>query len=61
MTVHPVVWIGIDAGKAMHLAAAVDEQGRLCWSQKVPNDQAAAEELMARTAGTAAKRAGRWT
>ena len=38
MTVRPVAWIGIDAGKAAHHAAAVDEQGRVCWSQKVPND-----------------------
>jgi hypothetical protein len=53
MTVRPVVWIGIDAGKAAHHAAAVDEQGRVCWSQKVPNDQAAIEELVARAAGTA--------
>ncbi len=55
MTVRPVAWIGIDAGKAAHHAAAADEQGRLCWSQKVPNDQAAIEELVARAAGTAAE------
>jgi transposase len=55
MTVRPVAWIGIDAGKAAHHAAAVDEQGRVCWSQKVPNDQAAIEELVARAAGTAAE------
>jgi transposase len=55
MTVRPVVWVGVDAGKAAHHAAAVDEQGRLCWSQKVPNDQAAIEELIARAAATAAQ------
>ena len=53
MTVRPVAWIGIDAGKTTHHAAAVDDQGRVCWSQKVPNDQAAIEELVARAAGTA--------
>lgn len=55
MTVRPVVWVGIDAGKATHHAAAVDEQGQLCWSQKVANDQAAIGELVARAAGTAAE------
>lgn len=55
MTERPVAWIGIDAGKRTHHAAAVDEAGRLCWSQKVPNDQAAIEELIARAAGTAAE------
>jgi hypothetical protein len=29
MTVRPVVWIGIDAGKVTHHAAAVGEQGRV--------------------------------
>jgi hypothetical protein len=53
MTVRPVVWVGIDAGKAAHHAAVIDEQGRLCWSQKVPNDQAAIEQLVARAAATA--------
>ena len=53
VTVRPVVWVGIDAGKAAHHAAVVDEQGRLCWSQKVPNDQAAIEQLVARAAATA--------
>ena len=53
MAVRPVVWVGVDAGKAAHHAAAIDEQGRLCWSQKVPNDQAAIEELVARAAATA--------
>lgn len=55
MSVRPVVWVGIDAGKATHHAAAVDGQGQLCWSQEVPNDQAAIEELVARAAGTAAE------
>ena len=55
MTVRPVAWVGIDAGKAAHHAAAVDERGQLCWSQKVPNDQAAIEELIARAAATAAE------
>ena len=55
MTVRPVARIGIDAGKAAHHAAAVDEQGRVCWSQKVPNEQAVIEELVARAARTAAE------
>ena len=53
MTIRPVAWIGIDAGKAAHHAAAVDDQGTLCWSQRVPNDQAAIEQLVARAARTA--------
>jgi transposase len=56
MTVRPVVWVGIDAGKATHHAAAVNEQGQLCWSQRAPNDQAAIEELR-----PAPRCAGRWT
>jgi transposase len=55
MVVRPMVWVGVDAGKATHHAAAVDDAGRLCWSQKVPNDQAAVEELVARAAATAAE------
>ena len=55
MTVRPVAWIGIDAGKAAHHAAAVDENGPLCWSRRVPSDQAAIGELIARAAATAAE------
>jgi transposase len=43
-----VVWVGIDAGKASHHAAAVDAEGRLAWSVKVANEQRPVEELIAR-------------
>jgi hypothetical protein len=33
MTVRPMASIGIDAGKAAHHAAAVDELDRLYWSR----------------------------
>lgn len=45
-----VVWVGIDAGKASHHAAAVDADGRLLWSVKVANEQRRIEELIARAA-----------
>ncbi|CAL9296590.1 IS110 family transposase [Streptomyces sp. SudanB52_2052] len=32
------LWIGIDAGKAHHWLAAVDETGATIWSKKVPAD-----------------------
>jgi transposase len=48
-----IAWVGIDAGKQAHHAAAVDEQGRLLWSVKVPNDQAAIEQVLARAVDTA--------
>ncbi|MGI5200279.1 IS110 family transposase [Spirillospora sp. CA-108201] len=43
-----VVWIGIDVGKASRHAAAVDADGQVLWSMKVPNDQHRAEELLSR-------------
>ncbi|AYV32195.1 Transposase IS116/IS110/IS902 family protein [Streptomyces sp. ADI95-16] len=36
-----VAWVGIDAGKGHHWAAAVDETGATLWSKKVENDEAA--------------------
>jgi len=42
------VWVGIDAGKQAHHAAAIDEAGRVLWSVRVVNDQAALSELVAR-------------
>lgn len=33
------LWVGIDAGKAHHWLAAVDETGATIWSKKVPNDE----------------------
>ena len=53
MGLRPVIWVGIDAGKTSHHACAVDDQGRVCWSQKLPNDQAAIEQLIIRARGTA--------
>ena len=38
---HGRVWVGIDTGKHAHHAAAVDGDGRLVWSRRVANDQAA--------------------
>ncbi|MEW2625777.1 IS110 family transposase [Streptomyces sp. NPDC048106] len=34
------VWVGIDAGKGHHWAAAVDETGATLWSKKIENDEA---------------------
>ncbi|MER8162614.1 IS110 family transposase [Streptomyces sp. NPDC094472] len=35
------VWAGIDAGKAHHWTAVVDETGATLWSKKVDNDESA--------------------
>jgi transposase len=48
VTVPDVVWVGIDAGKAGHHAAAIDAGGGLLWSVKVANGQQEIEELVAR-------------
>ncbi|MFC9898562.1 IS110 family transposase [Nocardia sp. NPDC127579] len=58
MNVRPEIWVGIDVGKAAHHACAVDETGKTVFSQKIGNDQAAIEALIAR-AGRAAQRV-RW-
>lgn len=58
MTTRPEIWIGIDVGKSAHHACAVDDTGRTVFSQKLGNDQAAIEALIAR-AGQAADRV-RW-
>ncbi|WP_329045958.1 IS110 family transposase [Amycolatopsis sp. NBC_01488] len=55
MKTRPVVWVGIDVGKATHHACAVDETGKTVFSQKLGNDQAAIEALIAR-AGQAGER-----
>jgi transposase len=52
VTGRDVVWVGVDAGKASHHAAAVDADGRLLWSVKVANGQRQIEELIARAAGS---------
>ncbi|WP_433465607.1 IS110 family transposase [Spirillospora sp. CA-128828] len=35
------VWVGVDAGKVHHWAAAVDETGAQVWSKKIANDESA--------------------
>jgi predicted NBD/HSP70 family sugar kinase len=44
-------WVGIDAGKQTHHAAAVDETGQVRWSTRVTNDQDAIAELIRRVEG----------
>ncbi|MEV6391361.1 IS110 family transposase [Nocardia xishanensis] len=58
MATRPQIWVGIDVGKAAHHACAVDDTGKTVFSQKLGNDQAAIEALIAR-ADKAADRA-RW-
>lgn len=48
MAVLEKIWVGIDVGKAGHHACAVDASGKVVFSQKVVNGQAAIEELIAR-------------
>jgi transposase len=55
VTATDVVWVGIDAGKASHHAAAVDARGKRLWSVKVANDQRQIEELITRAAGSGAE------
>src|ERR1700722_8923115 len=52
MTVRDVAWVGIDAGKASHHAAAIDADGRLLWSVKVAHEQRRIEELIVKAAGS---------
>jgi transposase len=42
------IWVGIDVGKASHHACAVDETGKVVFSQQTANGQAAIEALIAR-------------
>ena len=44
------VWVGVDAGKQAHHAAAVDITGRVLWSARVSNDQQALAEVIGRVA-----------
>ena len=53
MTVRPLVWVGIDVGKATHHACVVDETGKVCWSQKLGNDQRSIEQVIERARQTA--------
>ena len=49
------VWVGIDVGKGFHHACAVDAAGKVVFSRKVANGQAAIEQLITRTTGKAAE------
>ena len=42
------IWVGIDAARQSHHAAAVDEHGQVLWSQRISNDQDALTELLGR-------------
>jgi len=53
VTVRPRVWVGIDVGKTSHYACAVDESGKVAWSQKVANEQRAIEQVIDRANNTA--------
>jgi transposase len=55
VTATDVVWVGIDAGKASHHAAAVDAGGKRLWSVKVPNGQQPIEELINRATRSGAE------
>ncbi len=48
------IWVGIDAGKHHHHAAAIDSDGTLLWSIKIANDEAAISALIDRAVGCAA-------
>lgn len=60
VTATDVVWVGIDAGKTSHHAAAVDATGRRLWSVKVGNGQRPIEELVDRATKTAGDGEVRW-
>jgi transposase len=55
VTATDVVWVGIDAGKTSHHAAAVDAGGKRLWSVKVANGQQQVEELIARATRSGAE------
>ena len=50
VTVRDKIWVGIDVGKSAHHACAVDAAGKVVFSRRVANGQAAIEELIARAA-----------
>ncbi len=54
------MWVGIDAGRHSHHAAAVDEHGQVLWSMRVSNDQQALTDLL-KGATPVTRSAGRWT
>jgi transposase len=55
VTVRPLVWVGIDVGKTVHHACVVDAAGKVCWSQRVANEQRVIEQLIDRARKTAAE------
>jgi transposase len=55
---HGQLWVGIDVGKGAHHAAAVDGDGQLVWSRRLPNDQAAIEALIGQATASAAAGVG---
>ena len=60
VTATNVVWVGIDAGKTRHHAAAVGAGGKQLWSVKVANGQQPVEELIGRAAESAGGGEVRW-
>jgi transposase len=46
--VRPQVWVGIDVGKHSHHASAVDETGKVVWTQKLTNEQRGIEAVIER-------------
>jgi transposase len=48
VTTRPQIWVGIDVGKAAHHACGIDDTGKVVFSQRFGNDQAAIEALIAR-------------
>jgi transposase len=55
VTTRPQLWVGIDVGKTSHHACAIDETGKVCWSQKLTNEQRMIEQLIDRARKTAAQ------
>ena len=55
VTVRERIWVGIDVGKGAHHACAVDEAGKVVFSQRVANGQSAIESLITRARGRAAQ------
>lgn len=49
------IWVGVDVGKTAHHACAVDEAGKVVFSQRIANSQAAIEQLITRARETAAE------
>lgn len=54
MADHPEIWVGIDVGKSMHHACAIETDGKVVFSQKLGNDQRAIEQLITRAGGSGA-------